>query len=278
MRSFLLCVTVLISHVASSQISQVCNVQDWQPYVNAIEQRDSVVAWDFNRALSFGNLSPARFSSVDPLSDKYPGWTPYHYAQNNPMRLVDPSGKWTASYDSAGNIVNVQAEKGDNLEGLYKQLGISADDFRKKYNISDMSKFEVVAGQTTFNITDFVYANGQSTAFSRDPTNMNCFSSCLVATGVVDQETQVHGGFQFTQQSQELFGFDKQNSPQTGTMQTWVDPSGVTNHAAVYVIKDQAGNQYYIGRPGPNASVAMQTSITTNALYPGFRVYYLRRK
>jgi RHS repeat-associated protein len=34
-----------------------------------------------------------RFLSVDPLTDKYPGWTPYHYAANNPLMFVDPDGK-----------------------------------------------------------------------------------------------------------------------------------------------------------------------------------------
>ena len=31
--------------------------------------------------------------SVDPLADKYPGWNPYHYTLNNPVRLIDPDGR-----------------------------------------------------------------------------------------------------------------------------------------------------------------------------------------
>lgn len=220
----------------------------------------------------------ARWTTPDPLSQSQPGWTPYHYTYNNPVRYIDPTGRWTASYDSSGNIVNAQAEKGDNLEGLYKQLGVSAEEFAKKYNISDMTQFEVVAGETSFNITDFVFANGQNTAFSIDPANMNCFSSCLVATGVVNQETQVQGGFHFTEQTQEMFGFETQSSPQTGTMQTWVDRSGVTNHSAIYVIQNQAGDQYFVGRQGLNAPVTMQTRSILITIYPGFQVYYLRRK
>ncbi len=279
MFKMIVCVAI-ISQFAFAQSSKFAVMPDWQPYQSSSKEqpKESLPPWSFERTSSYGNLSPARFCSVDPLADQYPNWTPYHYAINNPMRFVDPTGKWIATYDSAGNIVNVQAEKGDNLEGLYKQIGISVEEFAKKYNISDMSKFEVVAGQTTFNITDFVFANGQNTAFSIDPTNMNCFSSCLVGTGVVDQEIEIKGGSQFTQQSQELFGFVNQSTPQTGTMQTWVDQSGVTNHAAIYVVKDQAGNEYYVGRPGLNSPVTMQTSISTSRLYPGFQVFYLRRK
>ena len=30
--------------------------------------------------------------SVDPLAAKYPGWSPYNYCRNNPLRLLDPKG------------------------------------------------------------------------------------------------------------------------------------------------------------------------------------------
>jgi RHS repeat-associated protein len=33
-----------------------------------------------------------RFMQIDPLSDQFPGWTPYHYVHNNPLNLTDPTG------------------------------------------------------------------------------------------------------------------------------------------------------------------------------------------
>src|SRR5699024_3843720 len=31
--------------------------------------------------------------SVDPLTEKYPGWSPYNYTLQNPVKLIDPDGR-----------------------------------------------------------------------------------------------------------------------------------------------------------------------------------------
>jgi len=40
-----------------------------------------------------GNSRIGRWLSVDPLTEMYPGWCPYNYCMNNPLKFIDPDGK-----------------------------------------------------------------------------------------------------------------------------------------------------------------------------------------
>ena len=49
----------------------------------------------YNSALSI-------WLSVDPMADKYPSTSPYTYCANNPVRLVDPDGRFPIPWPSSG--------------------------------------------------------------------------------------------------------------------------------------------------------------------------------
>jgi len=125
---------------------------------------------------------------------------------------------------------------------------------------------------SSFNITDFALKQDN---YSSDNTMMNCFSSSLYGTGAISEEMPIQGGFNFTQEAQNVFGFEKNNQAQIGSLITWQDNSGITNHSAIYVIKGQDGTEYYVGRPGPNSDVTIQTSNNTSKLYPNFQRTFL---
>ena len=41
---------------------------------------------------SYYDSNLGRWLTPDPLADKYPGWSPYNYTLNNPMKYIDPDG------------------------------------------------------------------------------------------------------------------------------------------------------------------------------------------
>ena len=85
--------------------------------------------------------------SVDPMSDKYPGVSPYVYCANNPVRLIDPDGREVyirgeAAKDFFHQVrigakaygISVKMDKDGKLSAKYKGKGEISEDGAKLMN------------------------------------------------------------------------------------------------------------------------------------------------
>jgi hypothetical protein len=76
-----------------------------------------------------GNIA-GRWLSPDPLSEEFPGWSPYSYTLNNPVKYVDPDGRSPFDPTKEGNL---RVEKGDTPEKLKKEYGVVVTDKNFKF-------------------------------------------------------------------------------------------------------------------------------------------------
>ena len=95
-----------------------------------------------------------RWTTVDPLAEKYPGISPYSYCAGNPINFVDPDGcSWEPKYDNNGSITGYQwipesssyNSDGTLKSGLYEQAIYFSDnstfDSKSKFNIGSSTAY-----------------------------------------------------------------------------------------------------------------------------------------
>ena len=79
----------------------------------------------------FYDPSVGRWTSVDPLADDAPGWTPYRYGFNNPLSYTDPTGMMenaitTTVVDANGKVIYHKNDDDNNI--YYSSDGVQGRD------------------------------------------------------------------------------------------------------------------------------------------------------
>jgi RHS repeat-associated protein len=100
--------------VVIDHLGQVIRAQDYFPFgltlrsLNNQKTRFSYTGKELDTAGALGwfyfgarfyDPGIGRFLSIDPLADKYLGWSPYVYSLNNPTKYTDPDGKAVIDYN-----------------------------------------------------------------------------------------------------------------------------------------------------------------------------------
>ena len=91
------------------------------------KERDIETNYDYFGARYY-NSKLGLWNSVDPLADKYPGWSPYNYTLCNPLRYTDPHGDTVKIPDPQIQMQHDQMMKKD-ANGNYIN-----PDYVKQYN------------------------------------------------------------------------------------------------------------------------------------------------
>ena len=77
-----------------------------QPYMFCGKELMTMHGWDmYDSFARFQHSKQPRFSSIDPLAEKYYNLSPYNYAGNDPVNAADPSGMTLFILDENGRLL-----------------------------------------------------------------------------------------------------------------------------------------------------------------------------
>ena len=96
--------------------------ETWQPYrftSKELDNQNGLNWYDFG-ARWFDVAGVPMWTSVDPLAEKNPSLTPYHFCHNDPVNRIDPDGKDDYMLDNSGNLIFLKRTDSEN-HTLYAQ-------------------------------------------------------------------------------------------------------------------------------------------------------------
>jgi hypothetical protein len=207
------------------------------------------------------------FLGVDPLCEKYYWISPYAYCADDPVKLIDPDGRWVPN--SEGNLI---AEQGDDAGSLAKFQNISFDDaFNQLQNagysldcdgvlnleIGDVLSLDNVFTQSidnsTSDLTLETARSGTSTTGATPEDNYNCWGSAIA--GSQGQGIKVGVGIP----TGDIFDnkLENQYTPTTAsdaqfgtTVLRFANKSNKVQHGAVFYGSSQDGTVYVYTKNG----------------------------
>lgn len=84
-------------------VEEHLNTDPLQPYLYNAKELDAETGLYYYGARYY-DPQTSMWASVDPMAEKYPGWSPYNYTLLNPVRYVDPDGRQTVDLDGSSGF------------------------------------------------------------------------------------------------------------------------------------------------------------------------------
>jgi len=128
-------------------------------------QYDEETTFEYHGARYYNRLL-GRYMSVDPLAAQAPGWSPYRYCFDNPIRYIDPDGRFEDDHyiNKDGSIQTVKTN--DKFDRFYTQNDPSQGGYTLEATL-DKNESGLVAFPESgngFSRYGMVDAGGQSTS------------------------------------------------------------------------------------------------------------------
>jgi len=100
------------------------------------KERDAETGFDYFGARYYDSRI-ARWMAVDPLAEKYPGWSPYNYCANNPYKYIDYDGR--DFWERISNFITGKGWRDDNIEENFAEedWNNATPQLAEEFNISE---------------------------------------------------------------------------------------------------------------------------------------------
>lgn len=173
---------------------------------------------------------------------------------------------WVAERDGNGNgngNINVTYEENDTYEDLYKQLGMTTEQFAD-WATSKGITLSLDGSGMSFDITDFVLKNN---SFDDGFASSNCH-------GFVSYAALNEGGEEQMVSQVNINGLQARENPKTGDIAVFymtgqyqykgqsepVDATNVQGHSAIFILNNHSGEAQYLNRINTGKPVTINTN------------------